>query len=328
MINATKKPSFVVHLDGYFDNPTGDFAIEREAVEQAGGVFVADRDREQARRLARDATVVMFRAEAIDRCFIDGLKHCRALVRYGIGLDKVDIPAATARGIAVCNVPDFCTQEMADHTMAMALPLFRHLNEYGNAAKAGDWKLTRELPLRSAESCCFGTVGFGRIAQAVLQRAGAFAFRLIASDPFVEPETMQAQGVQDVGLDELFATADIVSLHCPLTDETEGLVDRQRLASMRPDTVLINTSRGGLVDTEALSQALAAGRLGGAGLDVTDPEPLPAGHRLYSFTNVIISPHMAWYSEQADVRLKQYAAREAARALLGEPLHYQRNETI
>lgn len=320
------KPA-VVHLDGYFDNPDGDFTIEREQIKAAGGVFLTDRDCERARKLACDAKVVMFRAEHVDRSLIESLRDCRTLIRYGIGLDKVDIPAATERGIAVCNVPDFCTREMADHTMALTLSLFRRLNQYAAMAASGNWTLTRELPLQAAESCRFGVVGFGRIAQAVLERAAAFSFECLAHDPFIDADAIAARGIRPVGLDELFAGADIVSLHCPLTDATEGLVDRQRLAAMRSGALLINTSRGGLVDTRALTESLAAGRLGGAGLDVTDPEPLPAGHPLYTFANVIISPHMAWYSDHADLRLRKFAAREAARALRGEPLQYQRNIT-
>ena len=214
---------------------------------------------------------------------------------------------------------------MAEHTLALALALFRHLKEYSSSAASGDWTSTPQISLRSAETCCFATIGFGRIAQSTLKRAAAFGFHRMAADPYVKPETIEAAGVESVSVEEAFSRADIVSLHCPLTELTRNLVSRTRLRSMKPGAILINSARGGLVDTEALTEVLEKGTLGGAGLDVTEPEPLPAGHRLYCLPNVIVTPHRAWFSKESEMRLKRFAAEEAVRALRGEPLKYQVN---
>lgn len=312
----------VVHLDGFFDNPSGDFTIEQTAVEAAGGRFLAppEGDPEAALEAAATAKVALVRAAGLDRRGLRKLKACQTIIRYGIGLDKIDLEAAREQGVAVCNVPDFCLEEMADHTLTLALAVLRKIQPYAIEARSGDWRLTRQLPLQPFSSQRFVTLGFGRIARAVHQRAAAFGFRQAAYDPHLPLEVFEEAGVESVDLEEAFQTADLLSLHCPMMEETRNLVNAHRFASMKSSACLVNTARGGLVDTEALVEALRSGMLGGAGLDVTEPEPLPAGHPLYDQPTAIITPHVGWYSEEAENRLKQLAAEEAARALRGEPL--------
>lgn len=310
----------IVHLDGYFDNPDGSF-LEENAVLSAVGESV-HAPQQGGWEDAVNAEVILVRAEKITAKDIGAFKKCRAIIRYGIGLDKIDLEAATQAGIAVCNVPDFCVQEMADHTVALALTLHRRLPEYQEAARKGEWLLQRNMPISDSSAQWFVTLGFGRIARQVLHRAKAFGFQVAAADPFVSEQTIQNEGVVPLSLDQALCQADLLSLHCPLTPDTRNLLNADTLATMKTGAVLINTARGALVDTEALTVALEQGKLRAAGLDVTEPEPLPVGHPLYHMQQVIITPHMAWYSEQAESRLKKLVAEEALRALKNEPLRH------
>lgn len=308
------KRSSVVHLDGYFDNPDGDFLIEQTAITEAGGSFFASREADDPElwKRAAEAEIILVRALRVDEAVMQKLPCCRLLIRYGIGLDKIDRQAAQKRGIEVRNIPDFCMEEMADHTLAFILYHLRGLGHFANRARSGDWSLPEKVRLNRASAGTLVTLGFGRIARLVLERARAFGFRLAAHDPFVAEDQMQEKGIDPLSLRQAFEQADVLSIHCPLTDDTRHLVNAQRLSWMKKGAILINTARGGLVDTEALVAALQEGQLGGVGLDVTEPEPLPVDHPLYDQPGVLITPHMAWYSEQAKVRLKQRVGEEAA----------------
>ena len=200
------------------------------------------------------------------------------------------------------------------------LSLARQLVRIDRRVRAGTWRITPDAPMPAFRAMTFATVGFGRIARAVLERAGAFGFRLAAYDPLVPEEVFQRAGVERLGLDALVAGADIVSLHCPLTTETRHLVDAERLRQMKPTAVLVNTARGGLVDTVALAEALADGTVAAAGLDVFETEPLPEDHPLRLCPNALLTSHVSWYSEQSVPRLQRKAAEEVVRALNGEPL--------
>jgi len=244
----------------------------------------------------------------------------RAIVRYGIGVDNVDLAAARARGIAVCNVPDYCIDEVADHTLALALTCTRQLPQTHARILGGEWKITPPAPMAALRNRTFATAGFGRIARAVLARAKAFGFKLAAFDPFVPPEAFLAAGATGITADELFAQADVLSLHLPLTADTRHFVNAARFAQMRRTAILVNTSRGALVDTPALAHALSAGALAGAGLDVFETEPLEPAHPLRTAPNCLLTSHIAWYSDQSVPRLQGLAAEEAVRAVRGEAL--------
>lgn len=244
----------------------------------------------------------------------------RAIVRYGIGVDNIDIPAAVARGLPVCNVPDYCLAEVADHALALALGLARQLPQTHRRLLGGEWKITPPAPMPAFREMTLACAGFGRIARAVLERARGFGFTLAAYDPYVSADQFAAAGVKCLSADSLFQEADILSLHLPLTDTTRHFVSAARLREMKPSAVLVNTSRGGLIDTMALTEALQSGRLGGAGLDVFETEPLPGGHPLRQAPNAVLTSHTAWYSESSVPRLQRLAAEEAVRAVRGEPL--------
>nr|AUN37480.1 D-3-phosphoglycerate dehydrogenase [uncultured bacterium] len=274
--------------------------------------------------MAADALLVQW--APVNAEVIAALKNCRAIVRYGIGVDNVDLTAAKARGIPVCNVPDYCIDDVADHTFALAISLARQLPQIDARLRGGTWKIVPDRPMPAFGEMVFATAGFGRIAQAVLKRARAFNFQLAAYDPYVSDKAFQQAEVRRLSLEELFEEADILSLHSPLTEETRHMVNRVRLRQMKPTAIIVNTARGGLIDTKALAEALQSGVISGAGLDVYETEPLSADHLLRSCQNVLLTSHVAWYSESSVPQLQRMAAEEIVRALRGEPLKNQVNK--
>lgn len=248
------------------------------------------------------------------------LQRTGLLVRAGIGYDVIDVAAATAAGIWVANVPDYCVDEVADHAMLLLMAAWRRLTELEAVWRTGSWVNAALVPpVSRARGRRLGLVGFGRIGRAVAQRARGFGFEVVAHDPYVPDDVLRAAGVEPVGLDDLFATSDAVSLHCPLTSETRSMVDAERLARARPGLVLVNTSRGGVVDLAALDDALDRGQVGAAGLDVLADEPAPDLERpLFRRPNVVLTPHLAWYSLEARRDLALKAAEEAYRFVSGD----------
>ena len=245
------------------------------------------------------------------------MPRCRIIARYGIGVDTIDLAAATEAGIIVTNNPTYCIEEVAEHTMALLLAAARKVAFYERLVRGGRWELPPGKPLYRLVGQTLGLVGFGNIARAVAIRAAAFGLRIVYSDPFVRAGQFDAPGDKRE-LAELLAEADFVSLHPPLNADTRGMMNDDAFAQMRPRAVLINCSRGPVVDTTALVRALDAGRLASCALDTTDPEPLPDPHPLRGRENVIITPHAAWYSEQAMVGLQAGAPNEVRRVLTGQ----------
>ncbi len=274
----------------------------------------------------RDADVLLVQWAPVTAEVIAALRpRLRAVIRYGIGVDNVDLAAAKAHGVAVCNVPDYCIDEVADHAVALALSLARQLPQTHHRTVGGEWKIVPPRPLPAFSGQVFACAGFGRIARAVLTRVRAFGFAPAAYDPFVTDDAFAREHVRRLSIESLFAEAGILSLHLPLTAETRHFVNASRLAAMKPTSVLVNTSRGGLVDTIALAGALRENRLGGAGLDVFETEPLAADHPLRTAPGALLTSHTAWYSEASVPRLQRLAAEEAIRALRGETLRNRVN---
>lgn len=268
---------------------------------------------------ARDADVIIAQWAPLDAEVIANLARCRGIVRYGIGVDTIDIPAAVARGISVANVPDYCISEVADHALSLALCLARQLPATDAQIRRGEWKITPPAPMPALRTMTFATAGLGRIARAVLERARSFGCALAAYDPFIGKEQFEALGVRRLDLEELFSEADILSLHLPLTRESKHLVNGERLKRMKPHAIVVNTARGGLIDTYALAEALASGRPGFAGLDVFETEPLDPDHPLRKLSNVVLTSHTAWFSNDSVKELQRLAGEEAARCVRGEP---------
>ncbi|HYE57046.1 MAG TPA: C-terminal binding protein [Rhodothermales bacterium] len=272
------------------------------------------------------ADAVLAQWAPVNADVIATLDHCKVIVRYGIGVDNVDLAAAKAKGIPVCNLPDYCVDEVADHSLALALALARQLPAIDRRTREGTWKLApATVPLLAFRDMTFATAGFGRIARAVLERARPFGFRLAAYDPYVSDAALTEAGVERLSLDALFAEADVLSLHLPLTAETRHFINAERLTQMKPHAVLVNPSRGPLVDTAALAEALEKRTIGYAGIDVFEQEPLPLDHPLRQSPYALLTSHTAWYSEASLPKLQRLAAEEVARCLRGEPLKNQVN---
>ncbi|MGZ5074214.1 MAG: C-terminal binding protein [Usitatibacter sp.] len=245
------------------------------------------------------------------------MPKCRIIARYGIGVDTIDLEAATREGIIVTNNPTYCIEEVAEHTMALLLACARKVALYDRLVRGARWEVPPGKPMFRISGRTLGLVGFGNIARQVALRAAAFGMRVVFADPLLK-ESPPGIPAAKVELDALLRESDFVSLHPPLTRETRGMIGDEALSKMKPSAFLVNCSRGPVVDTDALVRALDAGKIAGCALDTTDPEPLPVPHALRGRDNVVITPHVAWYSEQALVGLQAGAPAEVRRVLTGE----------
>ncbi len=271
--------------------------------------------------LVRDADAVITQFAPINADVIGSMERARAIVRSGIGVDNVDLAAARARNIPVCNVPDYCIDEVADHTLAMMLGLLRGVTENSVKVRSGSWGLAVPLDrMRCLRDLSVGIIGFGRIGREVASRLAPFKCRRLVFDPMVAPEDVRHFGCEPASLDELLAASDVVTLHCPSNDHTRGLLGRERIAAMKAGAALVNVGRGDLVDPDALTDALARGHLSAAALDVFQPEPIPADHPILKMDQVIVAAHVASASVPAVRKLRETAARLAVMAVQGQAL--------
>lgn len=254
----------------------------------------------------------------VDVAQIDAMRECRVIARYGVGVDNIAVERATRRGILVTNVPDYCVEEVSDHAIALLLAASRRLDRAQASMRSGQWGTGIMKGVQRLCEQTAGIVGFGRIGQAAARKVRPFVRTVLAFDPVVPAETIAAQGAEPVDLPTLLRSSDYVSLHCPLFPETEHLINADTLRLVRPGAWLVNTSRGELVDEGALIDALAAHRLGGAALDVFGKEPVPGDSRLFGLDNVILTPHVAWYSERALEDLQRLAAEQVCAVLQGK----------
>jgi len=245
------------------------------------------------------------------------MPRCKIIARYGIGVDTIDLDAATRAGIIVTNNPTYCIEEVAEQTMALILSSARKIPFYDRMVRAGRWEVPPGKPIFRLMGRTLGLVGFGNIARQVAVRAAAFGLNVLYSDPFVKEGQFKVPG-KAVDLDTLLRDSDFVSLHPPLTPQTRKMMGEDAFKKMKRTAVLINCARGPIVDTDALVRALDARTIAGAALDTVDPEPLPDPHPLRGRDNVILNPHVAWYSEQAMVGLQAGAPSEVRRVLSGE----------
>lgn len=297
---------------------------EAERILGAAGLRVrraSCRTAEEVVEAARDATALLVQWAPVTASVLDRLDRLRFVSRLGIGHDMIDVAAATARGVAVANTPDYCVQEVAAHTIAMVMALARRLPVLDRAVRDGRWSATGDGAgaLRPSRATV-AVVGFGRIGSLAAAHAAALGFRVVVHDPNVGEAAVRAAGHEPVELDEALAAADVVTLHVPLTDRTRHLLNGAAIARMRPGALIVNTCRGGLIDEAALAGALASGRVAGAALDVFEEEPLPAGSPLRTAPGVLLTPHAAWYSPDSLAELPRRAARQIADFLRGGPV--------
>src|SRR5215207_1629541 len=299
----------------------GDRVVERRVLESAGHEVVDTQALglgvEDAFDLAveQDAAAILAGPIiALDRDHLERFDCCRAVVRYGVGLDNVDVDAAHELGIGVGNVPEYGHEEISNHAIALLLALARKLPAFDAAVRRGGTDIPAPQSVRRLSQSTLGLVGLGRIGRRVAEKARAFGLDVVAYDPYASP----GAGVELLALDELLARADILSLHVPLTRETRHMIGARELALLPPGAFVINIGRGGLLDEDAVADALRSGHVAGAALDVTEIEPLPLGGTLLDAPNVILTPHVAWVSDVALEDLKRLTA-EAALRLLGTP---------
>jgi D-3-phosphoglycerate dehydrogenase / 2-oxoglutarate reductase len=254
----------------------------------------------------------------ITRRVLKALPKVRGVVRYGIGVDNIDVQAAKELGRMVSNVPNYCQEEVSDHTLAMILSLARRITHDDAQIKHGGWGIGSFLPIPAFSDLTLGLAGFGSIARKVSEKAKPFRFRQIAFDPMIPDETFHQYGVERVDQDALLQGADIISLHCPLTEETRHMINADSIGRMKSGVLLVNTARGPLVNEADLISALLAGKIKGAGLDVFEKEPLPTNSALRAMPNVILTSHAASASERARDLLQIKAAEAARDILLGK----------
>jgi D-3-phosphoglycerate dehydrogenase len=270
-----------------------------------------------------DADAVLALREPFSARVMQAMPKCKIISRFGVGLDTIDVPAATAAGIRVANVPDSNFDEVSTHALAMLLALLRRLPQYDAAVRAGRWDaLGGGVGIRRPSHMRLGLVGFGRIGRDFARKAAAVGFQVCAFDPHMPAKVFEEAGVKQVTFEELLVSCDVLSLHVPLTDSTANLIDADALGQMIPGSYIINVSRGGLIDERALAAALESGHIAGAGIDTLASEPPQADNPLLTQTNLLLSPHAAHYSQQsyAEVRTKAFAS--VAAVLRGqEPLY-------
>lgn len=297
-----------------------DVETERELIEAASGTLeVAQGSRDEVLATVREADALLNTYLAMDAAAIKGLERCRIIARYGIGVDNVDLDAAKAAGIAVTNVPDYCIEEVATHTVAHILSLIRRLPQGDALVRGGGWGASQLGELRRLSTLTLGLVGYGRIARHVATVMAVMGMHVLAHDPYVQNDTT----AEMVGLDELFASSDVLSVHCPLTPETRGLVNARTLALMRPSAIVVNTSRGPVVKVGELVAALRQGTIAAAGLDVFESEPPPIDELVTGVPNLLVTPHSAFYSAEAIKESQRKATTQVLKALAGEALDYR-----
>jgi len=283
------------------------FAAEREITDPAGAELVLTQSRTSSELVANaeSADAILVQYAQITAEVMDALPALRAIGRYGVGVDSVDIDAATARGIAVCNVPDYGTESVSDHAIGLAMACARGIPRLDRGLRAGSFDLAAVRPLFQTRGRVFGVIGLGLIGTATARKAAGLGYQVIGYDIAAEPGATTFHGFTAVRLDELLERSQVVSLHTPLTDVTRGLIGADQLARMRSDAILVNTSRGGVVDGDALVAALRTGGIRGAAIDVHESEPLPPDHPFTTFDSVVLTPHLAWYTEESYDELKR-----------------------
>ena len=300
-----------------YDYP--DIELEKHIIEEAGCSLVIGhaKTEEDVIAIAQDADGIIDQYAPITRKVLSSLSRCKVVSRYGIGVDTIDYNAATDLGIVVCNVPDYCIQEVSNHALALILGLSRRIVEANRQVKQGMWDFNRLTPILAAEKSTLGIIGLGNIGKSICVKAKALGYHCIASDPYIEDSVFCEYGAEKVSLSTLYKQSDVVSLHVPHTDETDQLINEVALSQMKNTAFLINTSRGKIIDQKALCHALKTGVIAGAGIDVLVQEPPDSTDTLTRLDNAIITPHIAYYSEDSYKRMRRITTESAVNVLRG-----------
>jgi D-3-phosphoglycerate dehydrogenase len=311
------QPTIVIAHTSFGD----DLAVERAVLRPLNANLIHTGNLTEADALAAvaEADALMVTLERVTAPIINSMNRCRVISRAGTGLDTIDIPTATARGIWVAYVPDYSIDEVSTHAIALLLAQARGIVPLVTSTRNGQWDPMRSGPVHRLSEQTLGVIGFGRIGQATAAKGRGLGLRVLAYDPLINAEAVQRIGATAVDLATLARESDYISLHTPLIESTRHLVNAQFLAQMKPTAYLINAARGPLVDEVALLAAVQSGQIAGAALDVVETEPAPPDHPLLHEERILITPHSAWYSEEAKIEMRTRAAEEVVRVLQGQP---------
>jgi len=302
------------------DNRYASYHEEEEVLREvdASVVIFSSSSAEEARAAFAAADAILVNLFPMTADIIEGLQKCRVISRYGVGYDNVDVETATRKGIWVARVPDYCFEDVADHALALLLSCVRKIPYKDRMVREGRWNLHKDQPCYRMEGRTLGILGYGNSGRCFHRKVFGFGFaRVLVCDPNVRASVIRAAGAVPAPLSTLLEEADYITLHIPLNPETRHLIGARELARMKRGTILVNTSRGPVLDERALAESLRDGHLAGAGLDVFEEEPLPRGSLLRTLDNVIFTDHAGWYSEESVVELKTKAAQNVAAVLAG-----------
>ena len=268
--------------------------------------------------LIAEADGVIVNLNSISADLIGTMKRCKAISRYGVGFDNVDIDAATKKGIWVMNVPDYAKEDVSDHAVALLMACIRKIAFRDAQVRKGSWNIMEQQRSWRTKGNVMGILGFGNIGAATAKKLSGFGFaKMLVCDPYIDQEEISKTGAEPVDLDTILAQSDYLSIHVPLNDETQHMICAETLKKMKSNAMLVNTARGGVIDTEALVDALTSGEIAYAGLDVHENEPLEKDSALFGLDNVVLSDHCAWYTEDSLIELKTRAAQNVATVLIG-----------
>jgi D-3-phosphoglycerate dehydrogenase / 2-oxoglutarate reductase len=318
-----KQVAFKVLLTDYeFENLKYEEDVFAESGLDIEFIKVQCKTEEEVIKHAQKADAILNQYAPLSRYVIESLENTKVISRYGVGVNTIDLDAANEKGITVANVPDYGMEEVSNHALALLLSWARKVTLLNNEVKKGNWDFKASVPIHRFNHQTVGVLGFGRIPRRFIEKVKPLGFKTAAYDPFVSAEDMKEAGVQKMALDEIIKKADYLSVHVPLVKDTFHLLNEDRFRMMRKNTVIINTARGPIIDENALIDALEKGIIAGAALDVTEEEPISKDSKLLQMDNVIITPHSAWYSEEAMVELRQKAAKNIVHVLSGEKTPY------
>ncbi len=306
--------------------------VERKVLSQIKNLELCDyhyRTEEEVMQVTRDCDVLVVQYAPITRRVIENLDRCRMIIRYAIGVDNIDLQAASERGIYVVNVPDYGIDEVSTHTVCLILAAMRKLPQTIRDVRAGKWNYALVKPLRRTMGSTLGLIGLGRIPSSVAQKMAGFGMRILAYDPYVSQSHADALNVELVDFDFLIRNSDCISIHCPLTAQTHHMFDISVFQKMKPSAFLVNTARGAVIKEEDMITACETGLIAGAAIDVTEKEPVSADSPLLLLDNVILTPHIAWYTEESIVSLKQKLSEEIVRLAQGKtPINVVNRELL
>lgn len=303
------------------DNIFPDLIIEREMLDKVDAELIEVTDPATLADEVKDADAVINTYAEMTPDIINGMEQCRMIIRNGIGVNTIDVDTCNEKGIMVGNIPTYCIEEVATHAISLMLTLNRRIFLYNDSVRSGVWDVKKGTPINSVVGATLGLVGFGRIPRLINERAKALGMNVLAYDPFVTAENAAEAGATKAEMDQIIAESDFISIHCPLTPDTKGMFNYDAFKAMKDSAYIINTARGPVINEPDLVKALEENLIGGAGLDVLMEDKGQTDHPLYAFDNVIITPHAAWYSEQAILRRRTQTVESVIEVLEGREPH-------